>query len=417
MVLRIRKLNIFRVFFYILIFDLVLGGSGHIISFGPISFRYILFLVVGLIELYLSTGLFVSVNGAYALTFLFLEYLTLSTLVSLNINPVRNVIDEFLGYLPLLLCPFFGYCFKYNVISIKQVKKAFLSACFWLGILSILLWLYAFVRGTGVYQVVEVGFLRRYDIGRLAFSGRLVRLFMKGTVFCTIGFVMCFYDWLNGKKGEKPFITMAVCFASVILSFTLGLYIAAAAGVLLSILKLRKNKRFARVLVLLLISIVVILIVAFRFGVIDLMQERFSGEYTLSFKFIQTRELVRDFIHSPIFGNGLGNVITVNYGYIVSTGYRFENMWGEILDHYGLAGFTIFSLAILITINDLWKKSRRTNCAEYAMFAIGIIIIAVESLSNPFLNNAIGLTYLAMCIGMTLDDGVRLLTDGKITAK
>lgn len=79
-------------------------------------------------------------------------------------------------------------------------------------------------------------------------------------------------------------------------------------------------------------------------------------------------------------------------------------MWGELLNHYGLLGFSFFFIMIISTCINLWNKSKIVNNPTYLMFGIGLLVIAIESLSNPFLNNAIGLTFTSLCIGMTQAD-------------
>lgn len=391
-----------QIIFFIVMLDMILGGSGHLMMFGPLSLRYVLFLAIGLMEIFLASKGKIKLHESNIGVFLFLIYLMMNMVGSVFAeNSMAYVLDEFTGYLPLMLCLYFYYVFAYGVVRVEQAKQYMLFFCFVLAVVSIGLWLYASIRGESVYQQVEVHFLRRYDIGRLAFAGRLTRLFMKGTVFCVIACLMGFSDLLNGQKSLFSVVNMVCCFLAVLISFTLGLYATLALGGLYIIHQSMRGKNETKVFLMVALVLAAAGAAIVQLGIYDLMTERFSGDYTLSYKVTQTIELLKDWTAHPIFGNGLGHELTVNYGFRRVTGCRFENMWGELINHTGLAGIALYLYMVLGTCKNLSLLSKKTGKLDYSLFALGILVLVAESFSNPFMNNAIGLTYYSICEGMT----------------
>lgn len=402
MLIKIGRFKFINFLFFLTLLEMVLGGSGRIIVFGELSFRYILFFLIGLTELFIYSKHKLPMSSSFKAVYLFILYLTLHFIISLFYNPSKNVIVEYLGYIPLLSAPFFAFCFKHGFVDTKTTKKTFLFACFVLSLLSLIIWFYVLVTGPSSYQLIEIDLLRKYTYGSLTLEGSMIRVFLKGTVFCAISFVMCFFDWMVGERGKYTKLVMFSCLLSVLLSFTLGFFISITFCLLYLAISLLNKLKFKRLLNIIIISVPVLIFLIVYFDIYTLMLERFSGNYSLGFKLIQTINLIQDTDMFFLFGNGIGHELTIDYGYYVKTAFKFENEWAELLNHTGIVGVCLFLYVLYSIIKDLKELSNKIgNMIPYG-FLLGIIILAIENLSNPFLNNAIGLTYVALCCGMTM---------------
>lgn len=137
-----------------------------------------------------------------------------------------------------------------------------------------------------------------------------------------------------------------------------------------------------------------------RLGVVDMMVERFSGpDYTSTYRLTQLSSIIKEFIQKPLFGHGFAYEYTTVYGNTVRTTSGFEVAWGELLVDTGVIGFILFVLIYSRVFRQLSKLSKQ-NKTVY-VFLVGLALICLESFTNPFINNAIGLTYFGICAGIT----------------
>lgn len=394
-----KHFDLLIILFYIVVIDLILGGSGNLIKVGPLSFRMIIFGAVLMVELFLG---FSGVVEFDIVSFLFIIYLTANCVISMLLSYSGFELVVYRGFLPLCMAPFFIFIFRqYSGFEIK-FGKLFRALSTILAIASLILFAFCFIRGPGVYSLVEVGFLRKYSMGNLAFVGRVPRLFLKTSVFICIGYFLALDDFLHQMEEGKSLLFVVLDLIAIATTFTVGLVALTAFFSFIILFSCRKIKDQRKAMILSVFLIFMFIAAYYFTGVHSVFEDRFSGSYTFSYKGLQFQKLLYEGLKKPLFGQGIGHTLTTDYGFRTRTDeYFFEVMWMQIFMNLGIVGFLLFLSTIVLTLIRLYNLSVKTGLRDYMVFGIGIAFLALFSFSNPILNNTIGLTYIAICIGLS----------------
>ena len=265
------------------------------------------------------------------------------------------------------------------------------------ALFSIFLWLYAFRIGGAAYPIIEYGFFRPKVYGSFAIlSGGIPRIFMKSSIFVSIGFLFQ-TDMLIDNPSLKNVIKTIIYGLAIITTFTSGFFIATAICTI--ILLNVKNVMKRKISLLFILLIFLSLIFLYRYGIFRMMIDRYSSEnYSGTYRLTQLASILREFIHKPIWGHGFGYEFTTSYGRTIRTTSNFEVAWGELLVDAGVIGFGLFIIIIITVLRQLLRLSKNEH--SLFLFALGLILICLESFTNPFINNSIGLTYFGLCAGL-----------------
>ena len=392
-----QKISLPNLLNFIILFDLIFGGSGRLITVGRISFRTILFAFAMAYVLWKV----ISGKGTFELHSLllilcFVAYLIFNVFV-IGKKPLSQQIDFLTRYLYIVLVFFYEVYFSRKFFgSLNVIRRQLNNLIYVFAVFSIFLWLLSFVLGSRAYDIVEMRFFRPYVYGSFDFiGGRIPRVFMKSSIFVPIGLLFQLEDYLSRKSGRYLFRT-CVCGIALITTFTTGLFLATLICVIL--LLHHKNILSRKSSLVIVGGLTVVTFASFRFGLFDLMLSRYTGNYTTSYRTIQMKSILKEFIQKPLLGHGFGYEFTTYYGDSVRTTQNFEISWGEMLVDIGLIGFVLFTSHILMTLRRLRILSRQND--RYYVLGLGILVICLESFTNPFINNSIGLTYYAICAGL-----------------
>ncbi|MDD3168244.1 MAG: hypothetical protein PHC91_02120 [Eubacteriales bacterium] len=401
--MKIDQNKVFKGLSYLILIELVLGGSGRVISLGPLTLRMILFGIVLICEfiLLIEKKLYISKKDLPLLLIIF--YFLLNSCISSFYNNTSDIFDVLLGYMTILICPFFIYLCKTNEGIYRTYYKLFLASSFVLAVMSIGFWFYSYIMGKAIYYSFMVR-LNSQAYSRMGFIGNIPRIFLKGSIFVCIGFLFSLHRLLHNNDNKRilnysiTFVYLLAC----IFTFTLGFYIGI---VITSILVIGDAYKFkpGRVLLLLLVGIPLIGIVINYFDVVSILMGKFVGGYTSSARLTQLATVINDFLSFPamLIGKGFGTNFYIDYGYEIVNHYNLEIMWLQLLADTGLIGFGLYFGYIIIVIRRMFVIYRYANTDEIYIFAIGLLLLCLISFINPFMNNAIGLTYFAVCVGLT----------------
>ncbi len=377
--------------------ELVLGGSGRLLTFGPLSIRMLLMAAALAYVAVKTLQRQARYDGQDILLLLLFLYFVGLLAWSLLHNTKAYAIDEFFGLLPMLLCLFYvQYC--RDELRTRMLMRVFELSVLLLSVISLLIWGYCLVRGPGVYRSVRA-VLDHFVYGNLAWIGRIPRLFLKSSIFIPVGLMFSLDRFLNEKK-LKTLILVGVEALALLSTFTVSFYVFGVfAFALYLFIKLKHEGNLSlwvTVLFILAAAAGVILIS----GVIDILLSRFAGNTTFDYKFYQAAQLIRSWSKSPLFGTGFGQVEKIVHSSKIYESYNFEVMWLQLLLHTGLIGFLLFVSHIVITLKKLRVQHRKTGQISYAIFWIGVIFVCLVSFTNPFMNNGIGLGFYALATGL-----------------
>ena len=109
--------------------------------------------------------------------------------------------------------------------------------------------------------------------------------------------------------------------------------------------------------------------------------------------------MIDEFTKSPIIGSGLGGELTGDYSILKNFTFHFEIMWLELLFHTGILGFVFYISLIAVVLKDMFKEYKTNGNYYCFIMAMGLVFLCLETSTNPFMNNAIGIGYLAICAG------------------
>ncbi len=396
--LKKKKIDVCDVFVAVLIFELVLGGSGRIISIGPVSLRHIiLFCAVIVQTVWLFKGKLKKSWQNILLIGVFVIFIA-NLIYSCVVNDVRSSIDVFLGYISLILSVFFQMYFDGDKKRLDKVINLFSIAALILAVFSLLVWLVALIGGYGTYPVIS-GLLSRFDYGLLAYVGRIPRLFFKGTIYVCLLLILLFIRLFKEPKNIKLIVMFSICALSVLTSFTVAFVAFIVLIMVYLYFLLYSNDNVKKKLIIFFVGSVGLLFIAYITGVINIFIGRFTGGYTMSLKFIQAYELLKGFMQKPLFGWGIGCSYAINTPtYTISSVY-YEVMWCEMLMKLGVLGMIPYVLLILGSIRSLYKLYKAKDDYIYLFLMLGIVFLCGISFSNPFMNNSLGLVFFAICVG------------------
>jgi hypothetical protein len=386
---------------FILIFDLVLGGSGHLIEFGGVSIRLILLgitIIVGLGTTFYSNF---RLNKLQFVSILMMLLYTFSFLQGTLYNNKAVAGDLYFGYLTILTSFYF-----INIMDASVMKKLLTYFRILTTILSIeviLLWLYCFIRGPiNVYNTVNP-FLIGKGLGFMDVLGKFPRIFFKSAVFIPIGLFFTFHDIIRNSFSAVHLIALIVYALAIICSFSSGFYLFTFIGII--VLLVTNNRIGISTLGLITIFSFLIIYLNSRYGIMDILNSRYSENYNpFTFRIHQIKSLINESLHSPLSGYGFGKEISIDYGNGLATKSRFENIWGELLLSTGFIGLSIYLYHIKTTCSLLKMKYHKSGNPHYLTIYISIIYLCLMSFTNPFMNNAIGLIYYGMCCGIASYD-------------
>lgn len=398
-----QKKNYLQILMAFIVIELILGGSGHLISVFGVSLRLILFFLIFLCEIIFALKGYFKLNSANVVLFIYITYIFSNYLWSITSNNFADATNEFTGYLPIVFIPFFISYFSFYDDK-NKLKKIIEISTLILAFLSLFIWLYCFIGGMLAIKNILDNFLNPFNYGNLAMiSGKIPRLFLKGCIFSVIGFIFKLNDIVDGSNKISDIFCLLIYILSILITFTVGIYFATAVATILYFL-FSSSKNIKRKSIILIVFFLVLLVGIYRFNLLGIMESRFSGDYTFDFKGTQFRELLKVWMESPIFGKGFGYNLTIDYGFQIVTTYSFEIMWMQLLAHTGIVGTILYVIHIALTLATLFNKYKFYDNQIYLLYGLSIVIICIESFTNPFMNNAIGIMFYCICCGIAYGD-------------
>lgn len=410
-IVKLIKNDGFKILAYLLLIDLVIGGSGHLLMFGGVSLRLVIFAIamLYLIIYYFKRGRMPH-KILFKIAITFLAWMFISAAIGLfNKNAsFGSIVSDYLGYLPIALCPLFYEYFKIDKNRIIKFMNAFEVIVCLGSLIIIIMAIYSIIVGIESYQTIEVGIMRKYVYGTfdiIAGTG-IPRVFTKGAIFIVVIIPYQILKLINRNYDNlvAELVKLVICFIALIFTFTVSFWSMTIIGLMIVLLYNRKKVRSLKIS----LTIIAVLLVAVSyFGLDKILMLRFSGNYTPIYKIIQIQSLAQEICVSPLIGEGLSKNIVIDYGYSTVSSPMVENAFFQLGVNSGLIGMLLFFVLCILTINKLRYNSKmyqyigNIKLADiYTSLYIGLFCIFVINMTNPFLNNSIGLVFLAITIGL-----------------
>jgi hypothetical protein len=382
--------GITKIFLFIIIVELCLGGGGRLTATGPVSLRMVLFavaLVLTILRLLQGERL---PKFYYFLIGIFCFIILFGIVVGIiNQNNPKLIWEDVKPLLYFLILPFFSLAINKNeIVSIERIIRLcsiILVICFFVLLILIHSRVLPFLSFYETTLKTEEFFYR----GELSF-------FYKGFLFLGIGAILYFF---SDKKNRG--LLIALFALSIIISVTRGLLVSAS--ITLSIYFLNSRKKYLASFTLSFAVMVGILGNDFTFYVSQLIDSHAKG-YSLSNsspnlfgdrgysdtgRLEQIKEVAeRISFSAALIGHGFGAGIP-------SRPVHMEISYLEIFHKQGLVGLS-FWLILGVVIFHKYGKLRQTTRGD--AFFYTAVFVCLQSFTNQYLNNPIGMSMVLLSL-------------------
>ena len=373
----------FRYFCYVMLFELFLLGSGQDLPLaGGLTLRWLNFFIgVGA-----SVYMFVRSDDFPKSILAFILVYTAQLLIGWML---AFIFDSEMAYLMVDFKPLIYFYivlfFYYMMTSELMIKRVVDILLLCVKIMTVLYLIYMTLTDIlGLFSMTGENYHSVDDSGSFMFRGIGSSLFYKGFVYLPIGALGFFW--------RKQYVWMALSILAIYFTYTRGLYVLLAFGLLAFYLKTHEVNIFKIVglmLVILLLYEVAEVFEIFQFD--DTYME--NREESDSVRLI-TIDQVFDRITwwSLLIGHGFGQGVPERPAHM-------EISYLDIFHHQGLFGLS-FWVALFIAILKYGNSVAGKYKEEAAFFMTAAMMIFLQSCFNPYINNSIGMsiTLLAFVI-------------------
>lgn len=373
----------FRYFCYVMLFELFLLGSGQDLPLaGGLTLRWLNFFIgVGA-----SVYMFVRSDDFPKSILAFILVYTAQLLIGWML---AFVFDSEMAYLMVdfkpLLYFYIVLFFYYMMTSELMIKRVVDILLLCVKIMTVLYLIYMTLTDVlGLFSMTGENYHSVDDSGSFMFRGVGSSLFYKGFVYLPIGALGFFW--------RKQYVWMALSILAIYFTYTRGLYVLLAFGLLAFYLKTHEVNIFKIVglmLVVLLLYEVAEVLEIFQFDDTYLENREESDSVRLI-----TIDQVFDRITwwSLLVGHGFGQGVPERPAHM-------EISYLDIFHHQGLFGLA-FWVALFIAILKYGNSVVGKFKEEAAFFMTAAMMIFLQSCFNPYINNSIGMsiTLLAFVI-------------------
>jgi hypothetical protein len=358
-------------FGWLLVFEVMIGGAGRLFDFNGITLRMIFFIIALIFQIIIITKPEYRINFSIASYLLVYIFLTIIGAIIGLINESKHdiILENVLMSSYFLLFPFFSFVITKTkdvekVIYIFRLASLIMASIY---LIFITLIFFEIISINEVYSLI--------DNPEIAFRGTEFAIFYKGFIFMCCGFFFFF----STKKRKNIILALVIILPAVIATLTRGFIIS----IILTyfVYFIFKKKSF---------SILILIITILMFSFVKNFYEETLGDRTESdqMRYVQVEQVVKNttFI-SFLIGHGLGSGVAIRDNH-------FEVNYVEIFHKQGIIGiFFWLSLFILIILKYL-KAVNNKNIYYANPFLFSVIFLYIQSASNPFLSNSMGITIL-----------------------
>ncbi|MFH1233585.1 MAG: O-antigen ligase family protein [Patescibacteria group bacterium] len=432
----------------ILLAELFVGSKGYLFTFTfngtTISWRIVFWLII--MSVWLSKIIIAWIKNKklsidyckssffpyFIILFIFIAFGAINGLI--KHNQFDNLFFDFNGWLYFLLI-FPIYEVLRQEKNVKLIGQVFIASVIWLGIKTLLL-LFAFSHNLPVALFELYGWIRNTGVGEITqVQGGFFRIFFQSHIFVLASFFfasMILTKLVVNKSGQKNlnlfiinFVLLILSLTTILISFSRSFWLGLAGGALICwlvwLLIIRINfKQFLLINCYWLLSavasiILIISIVKFPypaptgdFNTVNLLSNRagqFAGEAGVSSRWALLPKLWAEIIKSPLIGQGFGAIVTyqtkdprvleLNPSGEYTT-YAFEWGWLDIWLKLGLFGLLAYLLVIVKILTVAYKLRQHNQHWLIFSLIIGLLVIAIVSLSSPYFNHPLGICYLML---------------------
>jgi hypothetical protein len=379
--------------FIIMLLELFIGGSGRLIQLGPLTLRMVLFgtcLIVFAFSIYLRLRRLDGQRLAFGLLLFYLLVHIFGLIIgAVNGANTGDMFTEFQHSLYWLAAPFFAMVLQSPAMVqrasvVVRVAGVVLAVAYFM-VLALLLF--------GKMSILEILPLL-HDSGEVVVRGDNF-LFYKG--FLYLGIAVVFFV---GIRGRFSMFLAGLVWVALVLTLTRGFLLSTSVAVLLMLATQVRRIAATFALIMIMIAAFVILVYVPSQKVASFSENRSES----------TNQRTHDLV--AIIENMTPKTFLIGEGYAAEENDRqeIENsfLWAQW--KLGVMGPVFWMTPLFLCAYFYLKIPDRRHHRIATAYFFGTVVVYVETLTNPFLNNPIGLSYVLVAIFSlrTLSKQVRL---------
>lgn len=377
-------MKLIKYLFLFLIYELSLGGGGRLLEFKGVSLRVFLLVLalVSTVTFLLNKRIPKKIFDTPLRIMFFWILLNFIALFIGLLNHDFNFSLAFIdtkGQMLFLLIPFFTFVLYFFDDAKRVIKNVFIYngviiASIQLILLALLLFQILPYQQTYNYL---------YDTNEVIFRD-FPLFFYKGLIYSafSVPFLIIF-------RPKFYLLFLLIIFLAIGLSLTRGIILTVLIGLFLTwVYMIKSNSKLFKFLFFMTIISSLILTYANDFY-----------QMFFSHKTISDNQRIEDFIYvinnievgNLLWGNGLGSLINGRV--------NIENSFLWIFFKYGLIGLFLWFLMIFHLFRIMHKTMKIEEYKKISIsFTISLYMLIIQSLTNPFINNTIGLTVVIIIL-------------------
>jgi hypothetical protein len=366
--------------FVITLVEAFIGGGGRLVEIGPFTLRMLLFascLIIGTFALYLRLRRMDGQRLAFGLVLFYLLVHLFGLLVgTMNGADTGDMMAEFQQSLYWLIAPFFAFVLQSTkMVNVASLVVRFSGLFLALGYFVILALLV--IGKLSIIQILPL----LHDSGEVVIRADHF-LFYKG--FLYLGISIVFFVAIRGRYWV--FLTGIVSVA-LVLTLTRGFLLSTSVAVLMMLAA--QGRRIVA-------AVAVVMVIAAAFVVLIYVP-------SLDESFTESRSASNDQRAQDFFGivdnlTPTTALIGEGFGAEVDDRQFIENTLLWAFWKLGVIGAVFWTLPLCLCAYFYLKIPDRMHHRSAGAFFFGTILVYVETLTNPYLNNPIGLSYVLVAL-------------------
>jgi hypothetical protein len=369
-----------RALFTVSMVELFMGGGGRLTAIGPVSLRMVLFaiclcatVVAMLFPRRRSDGVRLAMGLVLAYLIIHVGALLVGSMYS---GDTKRMFIEFQQSLYWLAAPFIALMIQTEKdveMGARIVRKSGVAlALIYLAVLAVLI--------TGVVNVAILTFV----VGP---SGEFV--FRSGEFFIYKGFLylgiaIVFLVALRPRYWQTLVIAV---FVATVLTFTRGFLVSTSVSILCMLFVQRRWNLAVPALALVLTAAFVILVY------LPSTDESVGGHYEAS-----TNQRFEDMNYIAQHMSPKTLLVGEGYASLINNRHQIENTFLNLWWKLGSIGLAFWLLPFGLTLYYYLRIPNRTTNALATAFMFGVLVVYIQSATNPFVNNPIGLSFTLLAL-------------------
>lgn len=370
-----------RFFLIIVLLELFFMGSGRIIQFGPLTLKMILYLIATGYSIFLllwwrSVGFQI-----VFLTVSFLSMISLSAFVGCISNADLSLLIGDVKQLSFFLIGVFFW------LTINSIDRVYLTAR--LIKISSLLLAIAYLSSLIMILLGIINFKIFYSIlnatGEVYFRGTS-GFFYKGFLYMCVGFIF----YLLGGGIRSKGIALLI-FTAIIMTFTRGFLLAIGLTGVIYLLVFSKRS-FKTILYLMIFCVLGVFLVKQYLSI----HANVLGSTT-------TSDMIRIITMQQVWEALNPLTILIGHGFGIGVPQKpihMEIAYLEMFHKQGIIGLIFWFAIFIMLIRWYYSAVSKGNRNIALPFLMSCIFIYIESMTNPFLNNPIGMSMILISIAV-----------------